>query len=202
MIQLLGCMVMMGLVTGCAFTRTPVTMTLAPTVDRPVQEPARASLEVEAVQDSRLVKDGTVLIHKKNGYGQTTSGAYVTEKTIAEIFQDGLNTALQKNGFETTNGTHYVLHSEIQSSDYDVMAGFWKGTLITKLTVRFEMSAGATNLPVWHETYKGQDSCESTWGSGQFVANCFTRASEDVIRQLVSDRIFRSYFEGQPATAP
>jgi hypothetical protein len=201
-IQLLGCVLLAGLLTGCAFSRTTIQMSLAPAVDEPLKESGKASLDVSPVKDSRSVKDGMVLIHKKNGYGMTTSGAYVTEKPIAEIFQDGLNAALEKNGFTATNATRYVLESEIQTIDYDTIAGFWKGTLISKLTVRFELTNPTAKLPLWHETYIGQDSSEASWGTGQFVADCFSRASEDVIRQLVSDKTFRSYFEVQTTNAP
>ena len=201
-LQLLGGILLAGLLTGCAFSRTTIQMSVAPKVDEPVKEPVKASLEVATVKDSRSVADGSVLIHKKNGYGMTTSGAYVTEKPIAEIIQDGLNAALRQNGFETTNGTHYVLQGEIQNCDYQAIAGLWTGTLISKLTVRFELTSPATKLPVWHETYNGQDSSQSSWGTGQFVADSFSRAAEDVIRQLIQDRTFRSYFELQATNAP
>jgi Uncharacterized lipoprotein len=192
--QMFCCVLMAGLLTGCVFSRTSVQMALAPRVDQPLREPVKASLEVAPVKDSRPVKDGSVLIHKSNQYG-TTSGAYITEKPVAEIFADGLNAALRQNGFETTNATQYVLKSEIQSFDLKAIAGFWTGTLISKLSIRFELTSRATRLPVWHETYNGQDSAEAAWGTGQFVADAFSRAAEDVIRQLVSDQTFRNYFE-------
>jgi hypothetical protein len=185
---------MAGLLTGCAFSRTPVQMTLAPKVDQPLRDPVKGSLEVAPVKDSRSVKDGSVLIHKANQYG-TTSGAYVTQKPVAEIFADGLKAALQQNGFENTNAAQYILKSEIQSCNYEAIAGFWKGTLITKLTVRFELMSQATKLPVWHETYNGEDRLEASWGTGQLITDAFSRSAEDVIRQLISDRTFRSYFE-------
>ncbi len=183
-----------SLLTGCAWTKTPVQMTLSPRLNQPLREPVKAALEIAPVKDARPVKDASVLIQKQNAYGKTT-GAYVTEKPVAEIFGNGLKSALVQNGFETANGTKYALETEIQGFDYEIIAGFWEGTFISKVTVRFELVNQATKLPAWHDTYIGRDRAQSAMGTGQFVADSFSKASEDVIRQLVSDPAFRSYFE-------
>jgi len=183
-----------GLLSGCAWTQTPVQMSLAPRVNQPVRKPLKAALEVAPVKDTRPVDNPSVLIQKQNAYGKTT-GAYVTPKPVAEIFRDGLETALKQNGFETTNGTPYVLESTIQGYDYDTIAGFWQGTFIAKVTVRFELMNQTNDMPVWHDTYIGQDRAQAAIGTGQFVSDSFTRASDEVIRQLVADPTFRSFFE-------
>lgn len=183
-----------GLLSGCAWTRTPVQMSLAPQINQPVRKPLKVALEVAPVKDTRPVSGPLVLIQKQNAYGKTT-GAYVTPKPVAEIFREGLETALKQNGFETTNGTPYLLESTIQGFDSDVIAGIWEGTFIAKVTARFELVNQTNNLPVWHDTYIGQDRVRAAIGTGQLVADSFTRASDDVIRQLISDPAFRRCFE-------
>jgi len=191
--QFLGGILMAGLLTGCAWTQTPVNMTLVPKIDQPLKDSSKAALKVAPVADTRSVADKSVLIQKQNAYGNTT-GAYVTQKPVAEIFSDGLKTALKQGGFETTNGTQYVLGSTIQGFDTQIIEGFWQGTLIAKVTVRFELVNQTNQLPVWHDTYTGQNRVQAAFGTGQLVADSFSRASEDVIQQLINDRTFRSYF--------
>ena len=193
LVQFCYCILAGSLLTGCAWTKTPVQMTLAPKMNQPSKESPKAALKVAPVADNRPVADKTVLIQKQNAYGNTT-GAYVTQKPVAEIFCDGLETALKQSGLETTNGTQYVLESKIQGFDYQTIEGFWQGTLIAKVTVRFDLVNQTNQLPVWHDTYIGQDRAQSALGTGQFVADSFSRASEDVIQQLLTDPMFRSYF--------
>jgi hypothetical protein len=197
LVQCFGCVLMVGLLTGCAFTRTPVQVNLAPRVDQPLKVGQKASLEVGEVRDSRLVTDQFVLLQKANGYGPT-DGAYITDKPVAEIFRNGLAATLRQNGFMTTNGTSYELRGNIQSFGFGVIQrAFSSPTAKSWLTVRFELVDKSTGLPIWHDAYDGQDTEPGPTGfdNGTFIATVFSKVSEDVIRQLVSDRAFRSYFE-------
>jgi hypothetical protein len=194
-IQFLGGVLMVGLLTGCAFSRTPVQVKLVPSLDRPLKEPVKASVKVIAVRDTRPVADELVLIQKNNLHGPT-SGAYVTEKPAAEIFSDGLNAALRQNGFETTNATQYVLEGEIQGFhnriiSSGILAGQGSTTLI--LTVHFQLTRAGR--PVWNTDFVGQDSENAMFPTGNRYGLSFAEAADDVIRQLISDRVFRSYFE-------
>jgi hypothetical protein len=196
-IQFLGCVLMAGLLTGCAFSRTSVQVNLAPRVDQPLRVEQKASLEVGDIKDSRLVTDNFVLLQKANAYGPT-EGAFVADKPVAEIFRNGLAATLQQNGFMTTNGTRYELRGEIQSFGCGAIQRFFSASTVkTWLTVRFELVDKSTGLPVWHDTYNGQDTEPGSGGigAGGFIGSVFSKVSEDVIRQLVSDRTFRSYFE-------
>jgi hypothetical protein len=155
-IQFLGCVLTVMLLTGCASSRTPVRLTVASRVNQPLKESLKASLEVEAVKDSRPVTDEFVLMQQSNIYGPTTGG-YITEKAVATIFGDGLNAALRQNGFETTNATHYLLQSEIQSFDYEPISGIWAGrfTSYVLLCVHFELVNQSTRQLIWQKTYVG-----------------------------------------------
>ncbi len=197
LVQFLCCVLMGGVLTGCAFSRTPVQVNLAPWVDQPLKVGLKASLEVGEVRDSRLVTDQFVLFQKANGYGPT-DGAYITDKPVAEIFRNGLAATLRQNGFMTTNGTSYELRGNIQSFGCGVIQRAFSASMAKSwLTVRFELVDKSTGLPVWHDTYDGQDTEQGPSGfeEGTFIATVFSKVSEDVIRQLVSDRAFRNYFE-------
>jgi len=184
-----------GLLTGCAFSRTPVKVGFTPRVDQPLAAARKAALEVGPVKDSRLVLDQYVLIQKANAYG-TTSGAYVTEKPVAEIFRDGLTAALQQNGFETANTNRYVLRSDLQNFGLGAIQNvFSPATIKSWLTVRFELVDQTTLQPVWHETYEGQDTTQASWETGEFIAQEFSKVADVVVSQLISDRSFRAFFE-------
>ena len=85
---------------GCAFTRTETKVDFAPQITSPLTASAPdAGLTVGHMKDTRSVKDERVIMHKKNGYGQTTTGAYVADRPISEILQGGVVSALRENRF-------------------------------------------------------------------------------------------------------
>jgi hypothetical protein len=56
----------------------------------------------------------------------------------------------------------------------------------------------ATGQPVWHDTYTGQVTEPlSSWTGedGEFIAKVFPNVSQEVVKQLISDRSFRIFFE-------
>lgn len=195
------CAGLMLLVSGCALTRTETKLAFAPAVEYPLGTQRKAGLEVGEIVDKRPVKDKAVLIHKVNGHGQTTSGAYVTQRPVAEVFHEGLLSTLKRNGFSGAEGAKYELRGSIEEFEFDAITGFWKATVKPKLTVRFELLDKATGQSTWRETYFGRDTLETAWGDAEFVAMMFSKSAEDVLRQLVGDRAFRSHFDGGSTTA-
>lgn len=194
------CFGLMLLSAGCALTRTETKLAFAPTVENPLSAQRKAGLDVGEIADKRPVKDKAVLIHKINGHGQTTSGAYVTERPVAEVFKEGLLSTLKRNGFTGVEGAKYELRGSIEEFEFDAITGFWKATVKPKLTVRLELVDKATGQSAWRETYFGRDTLETAWGDADFVALMFSKSAEDVLRQLVGDRAFRSHFDGSGAT--
>jgi len=193
------CSLLVSGVTGCAFTRTPVKVTFAPSVTQPLKEVRKGALEVTKIKDTRLVEDPAVLVHKANEYG-TTSGAYVTDPPVGEIFGQGLKQALQQNGFSGENGVHYELHAELQNFGCGAIQNGILSSLTAKpwLEVRFELVDKTTDQRVWHDTYTGQVTEKvSAWTGpdGDFYAKVFSEVAEDVVKQLIADKTFRNYFE-------
>ena len=177
-------------------TRTETKLAFTPTVENPLGNQRKAGLEVGEIADKRPVKDKAVLIHKINGYGQTTSGAYVSQRPVAGVFKEGLVSTLDRNGFARAEGAKYELRGSIEEFEFEAISGLWKATVKPKLTVRLELFDKATGQSAWRETYFGRDTLETAWGDAAFVAMLFSKSAEDVLRQLVSDRAFRSHFDG------
>jgi hypothetical protein len=126
------------------------------------------------------------------------SGAYVTQEPVADIFKAGLLSCLKTNGFlVASNDSPYALDADIQDFDHDVINGLWKTTVKPKLTVRFELVDKTSGISVWRDTFTGRDTMETAWGGEQFLVDTFDRAANDVVRQLISDKTFRSYFTGK-----
>jgi len=186
---------------GRALTRTETKLAFAPTIEQPLGTQRKAGLDVGEILDKRPVKDKSVLVHKVNGHGQTTTGAYVTRQPVAEVFREGLVSALKRNGFNTAEAAKYELRGSLEEFEFDSIAGFWKATVKPKLTVRFELVDKGTGQSTWRETYFGRDTLETAWGDAEFVAQMFSKSAEDVLRQLVGDRAFRGHFEGSSSTA-
>lgn len=185
---------LIGLCTGCAFTRTKTNLEFTNFAQlRTAQIQSTVPVSVGPVRDSRSVKDPHVIMHKKNGYGQTTTGAYVTERPVGELFRDAIQETLSASGFVVAeeNG-RYELRTNIQDFDFEVITGFWKGTVKPKLSVRFELVDPDTGSSVWHDTYVGRQTFETGWESAELVAEMFSNSAMDVLDQLVNDANFQA----------
>jgi hypothetical protein len=184
-----------GLLAGCAFSRTPVPVTVAPGAGHPLKAPLKASVELGDIRDNRPVVDGLILLQKSNVNGLTT-GAYVAERPVADIFGDSLNAALRQNGFEATNETHYVLRCDLESFEYvSQPPGLTAKALFY---VRVELRKPASGPAIWHKTYAGQSGENRFWGTGKALGQDFSEAAADLIARLISDREFRDHFEQSP----
>jgi ABC-type uncharacterized transport system auxiliary subunit len=183
------------LTSGCAFTRTETQVNFSPVVLDPIGPQRKAALTVGDFTDSRLVEDKYVLLQKANGYGQTTSGAFVTKEPVADILKQGLTEALRKNGFATNTTAQYELRGDLKSFGGGVIQGFWSSTTKAEITVRFELIKSDSGQPVWHDTFSGQTTKKYVLVGADFYAELFTDAGTDLVRKLIEDKTFRSFFQ-------
>jgi hypothetical protein len=209
-----------GLLTGCVASRYRMTLTLEPSVQDPLPGEPRASLALGRFKDSRSDAAWYLLLYKPNTPNllKPTERAYLKTNSVAGVLRDGVVEALGQNGFRTfpipatvsTNAAaavgetndfqtnqvmYYLLCGDIQSDGCrNIQRLFAHSVIKTWLTVRFDLVNKATGLTAWHDTYTGQTTM-TNYNGGEFLAIAFAAASDDVIRQLVSDRTFRSYFE-------
>jgi hypothetical protein len=228
-LQFLACVLTVGLLTGCVEIRfgdlppkvpkvTTVEVPLAPNVNQPLKEPVKASLEVAAVHDARNSRDPWTLV-----YNWDNNRAFVAEKPVAEIFQDGLSNALRQNGFMSTNRPRYVLQTELRgffstSSDEVPPAsvqvlGALLGTDLSNyqlmLRVDFTLFNPEAKRPVWslNQLPELELTCCGkrlawTYSWPETCGKGFAEMAEDAIHQLIANQQFRNLFETQATNAP
>jgi hypothetical protein len=186
---------------GCAFSKTPVSVNYTPAYRQPLQAASPSTLHVGEFKDSRPVNDQMVLLHKVNAYGPT-SGAWVAQRPVAELMRNAVSDALKANNFNLTESGSgkYELRGDLQEFGFHSIAGFWTAKVKPRMQVRFELVEKTTGHSVWRDTYIGRGDIETAWGTSQTVVSLFKLGTEDVIRQLLSDSTFRKFSEGQPVT--
>lgn len=199
--------------TGCVDLtiqeRIPVELVLTPYVVMPISGPAKASVEVAAVTDSRTDVDRSVLTTDLDP-GSSHSGlptfldptykssnpptlyTYFTVTPFTDVIEHGLNLALRRNGFEGTNGTLYVLESEITDMS-------WDDPHSPTVSVNLELKDKATGQSVWKKRCDGKH--QTTEGAPDF-GRLWSQAAEEVMTQLITDPTFRAFFELQATNAP
>lgn len=205
---LLACCLLALSVTGCT-SLTVTNVKFAPTVSQPLGATRKAGLVVGEVRDSRALKESEkyVLAYKSRRVSAivavSTSGAYVTKEAMADVVRGGLVEALQRNGF-MEGTTKYELRGDIQqfvglthAVTQEIASGVSAGAgLATEMTVRFDLYDRTTGQSVWHNTCTGRGTTGYSLGMGQsLLEKLFAKATDDLVRQLVSDEALRSYLE-------
>jgi ABC-type uncharacterized transport system auxiliary subunit len=194
--EFLACASLLVLLNGCAWTKTPVNIVLAPQPTQPLRGEAKSSLKVGEVKDSRFTSDPAVLVQKQNAYGKTT-GAYVAQRPVAELLREALVVALETNSFRVANSaTPYELRGDLQDFAYEsIQQSVFSVNVNAKLSVRFEVIDTANGNSVWRDTLLGRTQQKTGSGDSAFVIKTFSAAVNDLFHQLVADRTFRKIFE-------
>src|ERR1022692_3509172 len=149
LLRVVSCIFAITLLTGCAFSRTPVKVNFSPLVENQLKTAHTNWLEIRMIKDSRPVTDEFVLIQKANQYGPT-SGAYITEVPVTKIFQTGLQSALAQNGFTGSNQAQYKLDVDLRGFGFGVIQnGLFNATGKPWMEIRFELVDSTTGQPVW-----------------------------------------------------
>ncbi|HTY86813.1 MAG TPA: hypothetical protein VMB80_05050 [Candidatus Acidoferrum sp.] len=213
-------MALAALLTGCVASSYRMTLALEPSVQDPLRGVPKASVALGRFRDSRTDAAWYVLLYKPNApnFLKPTELAWLKTNSVAGVLRDGAAEALGQNGFKTIGGPsdtfHNGLTAAIERSEFkadpvasyllcgdiksagcrNIQRLFAHSIIKTWLTVRFDLVNQADRLTVWHDTYTGQTTMTNHSG-GEFLAIAFAAASDDVMRQLVTDRTFRSYFE-------
>jgi hypothetical protein len=202
----MGWLAVAGWLTGCVASRERVEFELPPQVNAPLAGQPKASLRLGRFKDSRPdARWYLVLFNPQNANPlRAPQMIYCTNNSVAGIVHDGVAAALNQNGFKTfgpTNEWHgrgvnsYQLCGDIQSAGcQNIQRLFARSLVKTWVTVRLDLVDQATGLTVWHDSYTGQDTT-TNYSGGEHLMGAFASASDDVIRQLVTDRTFRNYFQ-------
>jgi hypothetical protein len=219
-VLLLGCLGLAGLLTGCVAGRERIEFHLNPQVEAPLTGQPKASIVLGRFTDSRPDARWYVVLYNPQPANplRPAEMVYVTSNSVAGIFRDGLADALGQNGFRTSGAaanaspdrptatteqrgfkanpvTAYRLSGDIQSAGCRNIQRLFATSLVkTWVTVRFDLVDQASGLTVWHDTYTGQNT-RTNYSGGERLVAAFAEASDDTMRQLISDRNFRKYFE-------
>jgi len=139
---------------GCAFTKTPVNLDFHP---HPTAEKVSVDkvLVVQPLQDQRGI-DSRVLSYKATGYGTKTTGAFVTEKPLADIVTDAVRDTLKELNYKTDAGQgDLILSGELLRLDSTVLMGFWSGEMDCTIQVNLRLTDGKSGKPIWNELFTG-----------------------------------------------
>lgn len=178
---------------GCALTQTVKQVDYVPNVDKGAVAGISGSTSVVRVgsfTDNRGVENPALLFHKKNMYNNTMSGAYLAQRPLVDYVKDGVVASLKEAGvISETNGL--ILTASLEDFDEEILMGFWKSKLSTKMTIKFTLRNGAKQ--VWNDTIIGKALIDK----GDFVTQAVTLTSDDVVRQLLNNEQFKQAISGE-----
>lgn len=195
--RLVALSVIMGTLSGCAFSKTPVKIVLAPGATKPLTSEPKAGLQIGEVKDERTTSDPRAVWQKANAYG-TTSGAYVADRPVAELFRDALASTLKENSFRIgPTDAAYELKAHITDLKIEaIQMGMMSSKVVSKLFVRFELIDKKSGSSLWRDTLVGKSEDKpGGWAGVAFVEKNFKIVAEEVLNALVADKAFRKFFE-------
>jgi len=185
----LGALLLFNL-TGCAFSSGVVKLDYQAPVDLPH---GQGDVTVGKIVDERG-QEPDLLMHKINGYGQKTSGAYLAEKPVAEIIEDSVREALSSAGYRVDDqNAPRLIKGRLMSLDFEPITSVFTATLNAKLMVEFTVTDQQTQQNIWKEIVTGLGSQKSGSAFGEdYIRPAFKQAMDDLLRKLVSSDSFKA----------
>ncbi|MFP8875962.1 MAG: hypothetical protein VCB99_03415 [Myxococcota bacterium] len=174
-----------GVLGGCAFGASQVQLNykLEPMDITQYRSKGTATIQIVEVKDGRGVDDPSVIVHKKNGYGQTTSGTYVAEKPIAEIVTGAVVEALEQLNYKVSPDGKFKLSGRINSVGRKDFPGLLDDSIQLSLDIGFQITTHRGD-PVWSENFIGNGKVISSLAGGDVLREEFDDTLTRVVRQL------------------
>ena len=174
-----------GLLGGCAFGASQVQLNykLEPMDITQYRSKGTATIQIVEVKDGRGVDDPSVIVHKKNGYGQSTSGTYVAEKPIAEIVTGAVVEALEQLNYKISPDGKFKLSGRINSVDRKDFPGLLDDSIQLSLDIALQITTHGGD-PVWSENFIGNGKVISSLAGGDVLREEFDDTLTRVVRQL------------------
>ena len=178
-------MAIAGLLGGCAFGASQVQLNykLEPMDITQYRSKGTATIQIVEVKDGRGVDDPSVIVHKKNGYGQSTSGTYVAEKPIAEIVTGAVVEALEQLNYKISPDGKFKLSGRINSVDRKDFPGLLDDSIQLSLDIALQITTHGGD-PVWSENFIGNGKVISSLAGGDVLREEFDDTLTRVVRQL------------------
>ena len=189
LIALLGCIV---LTSGCAFSvlDAPVNYTYSgTTVDFVGQDLPK--LEITEIEDIRSEENPRMIMHMKNGYGQTTSGGWQAEKDLALIVKDALTQGIAAVGLDQESARNIRIYGQLIDLNSEIISGWTKGTINMKLSVKLSARETGKDEILWRDTLVGTGTSGDQSSMKPAIAQAFKSSLDDMVAQLLNDEYFR-----------
>ena len=178
-------MAIAGVLGGCAFGASQVQLNykLEPMDITQYRSKGTATIQIVEVKDGRGVDDPSVIVHKKNGYGQSTSGTYVAEKPIAEIVTGAVVEALEQLNYKVSRDGKFKLSGRINSVGRKDFPGLLDDSIQLSLDIALQITTHGGD-PVWSENFIGNGKVISSLAGGDVLREEFDDTLTRVVRQL------------------
>ena len=189
LIVLLGCIV---LISGCAFSvlDAPVNYTYSgTTVDFVGQDLPR--VEITEIEDIRSVANPRMIMHMKNGYGQTTSGGWQAEKDLALIVKDALTEGIAAVGLDRESVRDIRIDGQLIDVTSEMITGWIKGTINMKVSVKLSAREAGKDEILWRDTLVGTGTSGEESSVKPAITEAFRASLDDLVAQLLRDEYFR-----------
>lgn len=179
------------LLTSCAMTNSDLALDYKQKTKINTHYLAKTSkvIRVSNFKDDRGVSDPKLIYHKRNAYGQTTSGGYVAEKPLTTIVQNAITTGLKKLHYRVGSSGQYILTGKISRIDLKTVMGMFKVSINTEIQVELKLLNNTGSL-LWSDTFTGHSNVKTAWGGDQTLRDSFGNSLNDVVNQLQTSDSF------------
>ena len=172
------------LCSGCAMTMDCMNISYSSPLPQDGVCVLDANLVIGEIDDKRGLEDPSIIIHKINLHGQTTSGGYQAPEPLADIVKKALEDYFSNYKIRPDIDKNYELFGSIMDFKYKSISGWVSVTLKPEMIMKFYLRDLSTSKVVWNETIFGRGVVKDFNGSEDAINKMLQAALDDVLNQL------------------
>ena len=148
-------------------------------------------VQITEIEDIRSVANPRMIMHMKNGYGQTTSGGWQAEKDLALIVKDALTQGIAAVGLDRESNRNIRINGQLVDVGSEMITGWIKGTVNMKVSVKLSARETGKDEILWRDTLVGTGTSGEESSIKPAITEAFKSSLDDLVAQLLRDEYFR-----------
>jgi uncharacterized lipoprotein YajG len=192
-IKLLTVLFALNFLSGCALTvhDLPVNYEYKNKISLP-NNSSLPEVTILDIKDTRTVTNPRMIMHQKNGYGQTMTGGWQAEKALSLIVKDAIEQGIANASLNNNNSNRKVqLDGQLVDVSSSVISGWLKGTINMKVTVKLTARDMRSDEILWRDTLFGDGSSGKQSAPKPALIEAFSNSLNDLVDNLFSDEYFQ-----------
>lgn len=186
LVLMVGCVILLS---GCALTNetVPLNYHLGDAGGNILKGESPAKISI-VVQDKRGVSNPRLIMHKRDGYNNQSSGGYLSKEPIHAVIKQALSSGLKQMGYKVSNNAQYTFDCQLLSVDDKYIVGLLETNMGLQMQLNVRVYSRKRHSIIWQNIIESHGAVNTEWPTTGVIRKAFNEALTNAIRQIQTSK--------------